>query len=70
MYSDFTRMSHGNPRNTQRQRFRQRFLHKLVYFPQNNDGMYGCVGCGRCLARCPSSLNIVKVVKAMGGARA
>ena len=64
MYSDFTMMAHGNNRTTQMQRFRQRFMHKLVYFPQNNDGVYSCVGCGRCVAKCPSSLNIVKVVKA------
>ena len=64
MYSDFTMMAHGNNRNSQMQRFRQRFMHKLVYFPANNDGMYSCVGCGRCVEKCPASLNIVKVVKA------
>ena len=64
MYSDFTMMAHGNNRTTQMQRFRQRFMHKLVYFPANNDGMYSCVGCGRCVSKCPSGLNIVKVVKA------
>ncbi len=64
MYSDFTMMAHGNNRNSQMQRFRQRFMHKLVYYPANNDGMYSCVGCGRCVEKCPSALNIVKVVKA------
>ena len=64
MYSDFTMMAHGNNRNSQMQRFRQRFMHKLVYFPANNDGMYSCVGCGRCVDKCPASLNIVKVIKA------
>lgn len=67
MYSDFTMMAHGNNRTSQLQRFRQRFMHKLVYFPANNDGMYSCVGCGRCVEKCPSSLNIVKVIKSMGG---
>ncbi len=67
MYSDFTRMAHGNPRKTQLERFRQRFMHKLVYFPANNGGMYSCVGCGRCLQKCPISMNIVKVIKALGG---
>ena len=67
MYSDFTMMAHGNNRTSQMQRFRQRFMHKLVYFPANNDGMYSCVGCGRCVEKCPSSLNIVKVIKSMGG---
>ena len=64
MYSDFTMMAHGNNRTSQMQRFRQRFMHKLVYYPANNDGMYSCVGCGRCVEKCPASLNIVKVIKA------
>ncbi|MBR6747577.1 MAG: 4Fe-4S dicluster domain-containing protein [Clostridia bacterium] len=66
MYSDFTMMAHGNNRNSQLERFRQRFMHKLIYFPANNDGMYSCVGCGRCLAKCPISMNIAKVIKALG----
>ena len=69
MYSDFTLMAHGTNRPTQVERFRQRFMHKLVYFPSNNDGMYSCVGCGRCLVKCPQNLNIVKVIKALGGDR-
>ncbi len=68
MYSDFTKMAHGNNRNSQKERFRQRFMHKLVYYPENNDGLFSCVGCGRCLAKCPISMNIVKVMKKVGGA--
>ena len=64
MYSDFTMMAHGNNRTSQLQRFRQRFMHKLVYYPANNNGMYSCVGCGRCVEKCPASLNIVIVIKA------
>ena len=67
MYSDFTKMAHGNSRNSQLERFRQRFMHKLVYYPTNNDGLFSCVGCGRCLAKCPISMNIVKVMKTLGG---
>lgn len=67
MYSDFTKMAHGNIRNSQLERFRQRFMHKLVYYPANNDGLYSCVGCGRCLSKCPISMNIVKVMKTLGG---
>ena len=66
MYSDFTMMAHGNNRTSQLQRFRQRFMHKLVYFPANNNGMYSCVGCGRCVDKCPNNLNIIKVIKALG----
>ena len=67
MYSDFTKMSAGQPRLTQKERFRQRFMHKLVYYPTNNDGLFSCVGCGRCLAKCPIQMNIVKVMKKLGG---
>ena len=66
MYADFTKMAHGNSRNAHMQRFRQRFMHKLVYFPDNNNGEFGCVGCGRCLSRCPISMNIIKVIKTFG----
>lgn len=66
MYSDFTLMSAGQPRPTQMERFRQRFMHKLVYYPANHGGEFGCVGCGRCLQKCPISMNIVKVAKALG----
>ena len=67
MYSDFTLMAHGNSRTTQMQRFRQRFMHKLVYYPSQNGGLYSCVGCGRCVNKCPQRLNIVKVIKTLGG---
>ena len=67
MYSDFTKMSAGQPRLTQKERFRQRFMHKLVYYPENNDGLFSCVGCGRCISKCPISMNIAKVMKTVGG---
>ena len=67
MYSDFTKMSAGQPRLTQLERFRQRFMHKLVYYPENNNGLFSCVGCGRCVAKCPIKMNIVKVMKRLGG---
>jgi len=65
MYSDFTLMAHGNPRASQLERFRQRFMHKLIYFPENNGGAYACTGCGRCVQKCPVAMNIVKVIKAL-----
>jgi ferredoxin len=64
MNSDFTQMAHGNPRPTSLERFRQRYMHKLIYFPDSN-GAYACVGCGRCVRNCPVSMNIVKVIKAL-----
>jgi len=65
MYSDFTQMAHSNPRTSQLERFRQRFMHKLMYFPENNDGQFACVGCGKCVQNCPVGLHIVKVAKAL-----
>jgi len=63
MYSDFTKMAAANPRLTQKERFRQRFMHKLVYYPMDHKGVKSCVGCGRCLESCPIHMNIVKVIK-------
>ena len=42
------------------------FLRGSMYICHNN-GEYGCVGCGRCLQKCPISMNIVKVMKTLGG---
>ena len=67
MYSDFTQMAAANSRTTQMQRYRQRFMHKLVYYPARYDGVYSCVGCGRCVNKCPQHLNIVKVIRTIGG---
>ena len=64
MNEDFTKMAHGNPRNSHKERFRQRFMHKLVYHSQSG-GKYGCTGCGRCTTNCPTNLSILKVIKAL-----
>lgn len=64
MYSDFTQMAAENPRHTQKERSRQRFMHKLVYYPMAHGGTFSCVGCGRCLESCPVNMNIVKVIRA------
>ncbi len=64
MFSDFTQMAAANPRLTQKERFRQRFMHKLMYYPMAHNNLFACVGCGRCLNSCPANLNIVKVIKA------
>ena len=70
MDRDFTQMPHGNPRKGRLERFRQRYMHKLVYFPEDHEGTFACVGCGRCLKACPVNLNIVKVERALTAAMA
>ncbi len=63
MFSDFTQMAAANPRLTQKERSRQRFMHKLMYYPMAHENVFGCVGCGRCLESCPVHMNVVKVIK-------
>lgn len=57
----FTKMAAHQPRKEQFQRFRNRILHKFLYFKENF-GTYGCVGCGRCLKHCPVSIDIIDVI--------
>ena len=62
MNPSFTRMASGeNPRPSKRERIRQRFLHKLTYFPAQ-EGVAACVGCGRCIVNCPVGIKIDRVI--------
>lgn len=63
MYPLFTYQSSGhNPRPTQKQRIRQRVMHKFQYFVENF-GEIACVGCGRCIINCPVNLDIRYILK-------
>lgn len=63
MYPEYTQMAGGhNPRGDGRERFRNRFLHKLEFFKER----YGkplCTGCGRCIVACPAGINITRIIK-------
>lgn len=62
MYPMFTKETSGhNPRSSQRERWRQRVMHKFSYIPENFDEL-GCVGCGRCVINCPVNIDIRKIV--------
>lgn len=50
-----------NPRGQKVQRVRNRFLHKLKYFP-DRFGPFSCVGCGRCVQECPVNIDIREVM--------
>ncbi len=66
-FSQYTLTAGGNnPRPTRKERVRNRFLHKLQFFPEKH-GQFGCVGCGRCLRSCPVNLDIVRVIRDLGG---
>lgn len=60
--SYFTLEASGfNPRPTQKERVKNRFMHKFAYFPENF-AQIGCVGCGRCVRDCPVNLDIRQVL--------
>jgi len=70
MFPLFTLHGSGhNPRSTNMQRFRQRFMHKLKYYVDKyNDGIQ-CVGCGRCTRLCPANIDIRKICNTMNSYR-
>jgi len=65
MFEEYSREAGGgNPRGAAKERFRQRFLHKLEFFTER----YGtplCTGCGRCIIICPTDVNIIKIMAAV-----
>lgn len=59
----FTREASGhNPRAEKAMRMRNRISHKYWYAPEQHGGQVACTGCGRCIKRCPMSLDIREIV--------
>ena len=64
----FTLMAGGhNPRNVKYRRWRQRSMHKFVYYKERF-GVNLCVGCGKCTISCPVNISIFEVVNQVGNA--
>jgi ferredoxin len=62
MFSAYTEMAgHHNPRADKVSRVRQRFMHKLCFF-EDRYGKSLCVGCGRCVEKCPVALDITCLI--------
>ena len=51
----------GNTRPTIRSRYRQWLSHKLGTWKQQY-GMFGCVGCGRCITWCPAEIDLTREI--------
>ncbi len=59
----FTKIAGGHdPRPTKGARLRQRWYHKLLYFPQLF-GEIKCTGCGRCVRSCPVNIDIREIIR-------
>ena len=66
MSSLFTREASGhNPRPEKLERVRNRFMHKLNFF-ERRYGIPLCVGCGRCVEKCPVALDITRLIDEIG----
>ena len=61
---DFVYSAGGNPRQTRTARYRQFVMHKFAYWP-DEFGVYGCVGCGRCITWCPVGIDITDTLNAV-----
>ncbi len=59
----FTKIAGGHdPRANKGARMRQRFGHKLLYFPEQFGPLH-CVGCGRCVRSCPVNIDIREIIQ-------
>lgn len=63
---DFAAVSGGNFRKEQATRIKQFVCHKLSY-SLDQYGLFGCVGCGRCITWCPAEIDITKVAQEIRG---
>jgi len=63
MNPQFTLMAGNfNPRNKKVDRFVNRIRHKLEYM-RDRYGVFGCVGCGRCVRECPSHISMLEIIQ-------
>jgi len=51
-----------NPRISNKERMRQRVMHKFNYFVKMH-GQTACVGCGSCIQNCPVNIDIREIIE-------
>jgi ferredoxin len=61
---EYSHVFGGNTRTTTRARYRQWLTHKLGSW-QQQFGVLGCVGCGRCITWCPAGIDITAEIAAL-----
>jgi sulfhydrogenase subunit beta (sulfur reductase) len=63
MFPLYTKETSGhNPRSSGRERWRQRLNHKFNYFLAEF-GKPSCVGCGRCVTKCPVNIDLRSLLR-------
>jgi ferredoxin len=65
---DFSHLHGGSVRSSLASRYRQWATHKLASW-QDQFGMSGCVGCGRCVTWCPAAIDITEEAAAIRAER-
>ncbi|NYI42674.1 4Fe-4S dicluster domain-containing protein [Demequina lutea] len=63
--SEFSYVHGGPTRESTKARYRQWITHKLSSW-EEQFGMLGCVGCGRCITWCPAGIDITEEAAALG----
>ncbi|MHC1585289.1 MAG: 4Fe-4S dicluster domain-containing protein [Candidatus Syntropharchaeia archaeon] len=62
MFPEYSLEASGhNPRPTRAYRMRNRVFHKFKWYPENF-GVVACVGCGRCIDKCPVNIDIIDIM--------
>ncbi len=71
MLRDFTQTAGGGlARKTQGANMRFKTLHKVFDYCQRFGGEHMCVGCGRCIDRCPKGIDFLDTINGLGEALA
>ena len=66
MFKEFTLHASGeNPRQNRVERLKNRLYHKYKYYPDKFN-VTACVGCGRCISKCPVNLDLIDILTEIG----
>jgi sulfhydrogenase subunit beta (sulfur reductase) len=63
---DFSKVAGGNFRITPKSRYRQWLTHKFSSWV-DQFGVFGCVGCGRCITWCPVGIDVTSEIDSIRG---